>query len=107
MPPALVELLRDPKWSKVGVGVLDDSVKLEADFPGVAVLGRVDLSDAFLRARKQNATGRGQVMKLPEVAGASGSNAVGIKRLATALLPGVIHSRSCRLYEPASMICRD
>lgn len=49
VPPKLNKLLADTSWVKCGVGILEDCVKLERDWKGVDVRGRVDVGEVYLQ----------------------------------------------------------
>lgn len=49
VPTKLNKLLADTRWVKCGVGILDDCVKLERDWEGVDVRGRVDVGEVYLQ----------------------------------------------------------
>ena len=49
VPPKLNKLLADTRWVKCGVGILEDCVKLERDWEGVDVRGRVDVGEVYLQ----------------------------------------------------------
>ena len=49
VPAKLNKLLADTRWVKCGVGILEDCVKLERDWKGVDVRGRVDVGEVYLQ----------------------------------------------------------
>ena len=49
VPAKLNKLLADTRWVKCGVGILEDCVKLERDWEGVDVRGRVDVGEVYLQ----------------------------------------------------------